>query len=252
MNEASPDQPLPSNSALASGLGLLSEENWAPYRPVIEEMQARRISFALGGGLAFSFYGPRVRNTKDVDFYVRREDKATVAALLAKFQFVDFYDQKPYDRAWIYRSIRDHYILDVIWQMANGRAGTDELWLSAGPEVDIYGLRVRFVPLEELIWSKLYVIQFDRCDWPDLLNLIYARAAEINWQRLLRRADADTPLLAALISVFAWMCPAKAAALPSWLWWQLGIAPPTAAGPEPCDPHRVRLLDTRDWFGPVA
>lgn len=236
----------------ASGIGLLSEDNWAQYRPVIQEMQRQNIPFALGGGLAFSFYGPRVRNTKDVDFYVFQDDKPRVAALLAAAGFVDFYDQKPYDRAWIYRSARDHYILDVIWKMANGRAPTDELWLSAGPQVNIHGQCVRFVPLEELIWSKLYVIQFDRCDWPDLLNLVYARSAEINWERLLRRADGDTPLIAAMICVFAWMCPARAALLPSWLWWQLGIAPPVAAGAQDCDLHRVRLLDTRDWFGPVA
>ena len=29
------------------------------------------------------------------------------------------------------------------------------------------------LPPEELIWAKLYVLQRDRSDWPDILNLLY-------------------------------------------------------------------------------
>ena len=38
---------------------------------------------------------------------------------------------------------------------------------------------------EELLWQKLYILQRDRCDWPDVLNLIYALGPLLDWEHLL-------------------------------------------------------------------
>jgi hypothetical protein len=45
-------------------------------------------------------------------------------------------------------------------------------------------------------------MQRDRCDWPDILNLIYATALELDWDHLFRRLDDDAPLLEAVLTIF--------------------------------------------------
>ena len=111
--------------------------------------------------------------------------------LLINMGFTDFYDQHAYDRSWIFRSTFGEDIVDVIWGMANHRTEVDTAWIQRGPVVDFEGRPLRLIPVEELIWSKLYVLQKDRCDWPDILNLIghcglerrLAPSAQQAWRR---------------------------------------------------------------------
>jgi hypothetical protein len=125
----------------------------------------------------------------------------------------------------------------------------------------MHGARIGMLPAEELIFAKLYVMQRERCDWPDLLNILWARGRRLDWLRLLDLAGEDAALVGGLLSVFGWLCPAEARRLPDWLWARLGIAPPSERGlageltgrmaeaeRERRDP--VRLLDSRPWFAP--
>src|SRR5581483_4784667 len=50
------------------------------------------------------------------------------------------------------------------------------------PEVEAGGERFRLLPPEELLWSKLYVLQHERCDWPDILNLLQEMGSGMNWR----------------------------------------------------------------------
>lgn len=223
----------------------MSDEQWEIYRGVISEAQRANIPFAIGGGLAVGVYSGRWRETKDMDFYVLRKDLRRLQEILTKFGLSDYFDQLPYDREWIYRSIRDKIIVDVIWSMANYHAQVDETWIGGGPEVTIRGETFRIVPVEEMIWAKLYVVQKDRCDWPDAMNMIYAQRNNLDWQHLLDRLGDDTPLLKALLSVCAWLCPNFQRDLPGDLISQIErrIVGSSAEN------SRAELLDRRNWFG---
>ncbi|MCC7547310.1 MAG: hypothetical protein IT532_06060 [Burkholderiales bacterium] len=63
-----------------------------------------------------------------------------------------------------------------------------------------------------------------------------------------RPGSGDEPLLAALLTVFAWAAPGRARALPERVFERLRLAQP-AAGP-PLDAARIDRLDTRPWFLP--
>ena len=156
----------------------ISETEWRVYREVIEAAHARRIPFAIGGAFAVATYTGSWRDTKDLDVYVLPEHRDRLLELLADLGLEDYYSKTPYDRWWIYRSFRGDIIVDVIWAMANHRAQIDELWMS-GPEVELRGCRVRVLPAEAMLWDKLYIMQRDRCDWPDVLNLLYAAGREV-------------------------------------------------------------------------
>ena len=99
---------------------------------------------------------------------------------------------------------------------------------------------------EELIWCKLYVLQRDRCDWPDIFNLLYAVGAGLDWSRLFERVGADAPLLLAALGVFGWLCPGRLAQFPQSVQDRLA-----SFGTSGAEDHRLaalRWLDSRPWF----
>jgi Nucleotidyl transferase of unknown function (DUF2204) len=226
----------------AACLQQLPEDQRQLYLRVIREAHRRGLRFALGGGLAASAYTGVWRNTKDLDLFVLPRDRELFVELLTSLGMEDYYDRLPYDRTWIYRGFQDDQIVDVIWEMANHRASVDEVWLETGPCLKLDGEPVPLVPPEESLWTKLYVVQRERCDWPDALNLLSSLGPDIDWDRLLARLGPDSPLLAAVLTVFAWVFPQRASDLPEWIWERLQLR-----RPDPAEP-RAHLLDSRPWL----
>jgi hypothetical protein len=228
---------------------LFPHEQWSLYRAVISEANARGIPFSIGGGLASKSYADRWNNSKDIDLYVRSADREALIEVSVKAGLADYYDRKPYDRNWIYRSYRDDVIVDIIWAMANQRSTVDELWLT-GPQLQIDGLTIRLTPPEETLWSKLFVMQSDRCDWPAAWSMLYSIGPDLDWGHLLDRLGEDFPLLGGLLSVYKWICPDRARELPDWLWNRVAIeAPPRGHSLELGASH-AKLLDSRPWLTP--
>src|SRR5579884_2393653 len=174
---------------------VISEEQWSLYRKVVEMAQERGLRYALGGGLAFTAYSDRVRNTKDLDLFVLPAEGWLMIDVVTEAGFRDLYDENPYDRTWIYRGVQDGTIVDLIWAIGNHRASVDEQWFTRGREIEVHGYSLRIAPVEEFFWSKLYMLIRDRTDWPDLLNILYAAGAEMDWEDFLNRVRVDCPLL---------------------------------------------------------
>ena len=231
----------------------LPNEEWEVYRGVMQEARGLGVSFAFGGAFATAVYTGELRNTKDFDFYVLPSERETMIEATRRAGLADHFERLQYDRFWIYRASDGDVLVDVIWAMANQRAEVDASWLSQGPLVEICGERVRAIPIEELIWSKLYVLQRERTDWGDVLNLIAAQAASIDWDHLLNRLADDIPLLAAVLVVFAWLTPSRAQAIPVTVWQQLGLRAPEPSPEDHADTRaRAALIDTRPWFRPAS
>ena len=220
---------------------------WALYREVMRRAAAQGIRFAFGGAFATAAYTGELRNTKDFDIYIRPGDREPMIRIMDEAGLTDHYDRLAYDRSWIYRASRDDVIVDAIWAMANHRAEVDDAWLSLGPEVSIFGEQFRAIPIEELIWSKLYVLQHERCDWTDIFNLLDAQLEAIDWDRLLTRLAEDAPLLQGAVSVFSWLAPDRAATIPHRVRTRLELTDPATGGPE-LSHARANLLDSRPWF----
>ena len=201
----------------------------------------------LGGAFGLAAYTDCWRNTKDIDLFVLGQDRERAIQVLTGLGFVDFYDTLPYDRGWIYRATRSGLIVDLIWSTPNRRTNVDESWFEYAGDLLLRTERVKVIPAEELVWIKLYVLQKDRCDWPDVINLLYATSASLNWKRLAERLADDLPLLEGLLVVFAWLCPNRVGDIPTWLRQRAGI-PKQPLPPDASDPHRIQLLDSRPWF----
>jgi hypothetical protein len=226
----------------------ISASEWRIYRAAIRALRNEGIAFLVGGGFARASYTGHWRDTKDIDFYVHPVDRGRAERALSKAGFADYHKKLPYDRAWIYRSYKRNLIVDLIWAMANQRAHVDETWFHRAPRLTIRGERLCLVPAEELVWCKLYVIQHDRCDWPDIFNLLHERGLRMDWAHLIRRVEDDAPLLQAVLTVYGWLCPAKVRELPATLWRRLAAARKAMCS-KPTTHDRIRLLDNRIWFG---
>jgi hypothetical protein len=228
--------------------GRIPDADWAVYHQVIREVRLTGIRFAFGGAFATAVYTGQLRNTKDFDFYVLPEDRERMKEAISRAGLQDYFEQLPYDRSWIYRASQGDVIVDAIWQMANDRALVDPEWLSQGPEVSVRGERLRAIPVEELIWSKLYVLQRQRSDWGDILNLIDAQAGAIDWDHLSNRLADDLPLLSAVLLVYGWLAPDRAGDIPAAVWSCLALQPPCRDPSQELPRWRANLLDSRPWF----
>lgn len=223
-------------------------EHWDIYKCVLQRACEAGVSFALGGGLALGAYTGRLRRSKDLDIYIVPNDREFLIRTMSDCGLIDYYETTPYDRAWIYRGHRNGVIVDAIWSMANKRAAVDKRWITTGPQVEMFGETFRVVPPEELLWSKLYVLQRDRCDWPDILNLIYATGPTLDWEHLLSRVGEDTPLLKGVLSVFSWVSPERARLLPKSIWKTFGLQVPVEVRSSAGSLSREDLLDSRPWL----
>jgi hypothetical protein len=229
--------------------GYIAPEQWEIYSRVIDNALARKIPFALGGAFALAAHTGLWRDTKDLDLYVLPRYRERLIEVVRSAGLADYYDKLPYDRWWIYRATADGTIVDVIWAMANHRAEIDDLWMS-GPSVEICGRTLRVLPPEVMIWDKLYILQRERCDWPDVMNLFFYTGSEVDWDLLTTRMGDHAPLLAAALTVFRWIAPGPADALPGWLWEKLQLPPCNGRHLSGTDAQHASLLDRRLWFGP--
>ncbi|MEI6349562.1 MAG: hypothetical protein WCP06_00480 [Verrucomicrobiota bacterium] len=232
--------PLP-GSPKPAWLSFLEDAEWKALCDIIAGAEAVGIETLIGGALGLAAYMPLQRRTKDIDFYVMPHLRDAMVSVLHEAGFRDFYEQAPYDRQWIYRGIREDTIADVIWRFANHKTMVDEDWFrySHFRPCDSEAV-LRIIPPEELIWAKLFVLQRDRCDWPDILNLLYYVGPKLDWNRLYGRLGSDARLLDALLTVFSWLCP------------DCPIRPPVNKVEDTgnCQFERANLLDTREWFLP--
>ena len=224
----------------------ISQSEWATYRVAIRAIRDAGIPFLLGGGFAGATFTGRWRDTKDIDFYVHPQDRQATVAALTKAGFEDYFSRLRYDRKWIYRSTRSGMIVDIIWAMANQRAQVDYLWFERAGKVEIRDEKLCVIPMEEFLWCKLYIMQRDHCDWPDIFNLLYKHGPRLDWEHLIKRLDRDTSLLRALITMFGWLCSAAARRLPTSLWRRLKMR--LEISPLRRGEDRVHLLDSRAWF----
>jgi Domain of unknown function (DUF1814). len=225
----------------------IADAQWVVFRAAIAAARDNQIPFALGGAVALAYYTRQWRPTKDLDMYVKPDDRERLIAAIREAGLRDLFDEQPYDRRWIYRSHIHNVIVDIIWAMANLTAEVDDAWLNRGPILRVRGVEVRVLPPEELVWTKLYVLQRDRCDWPDILNILCSAAPSVDWAYLLERIADDAPLLSAVLAVFTWLCPGQSLNLPDWVRERLSL--PKSDNPNlPMDRQRACKLDSRPWL----
>lgn len=184
------------------------------YTKALRALQDSGVRFMVGGAFAVYHYTNWWRNTHDIDVYVTHDQVQKAADALSSVGFVDIGEQAAGDKDWIYHSGQKGLALDVIWRFANLVNYITDEWFSRASRGEFLDLNLNFLPLEELIWIKVFVINRHRCDWPDVMRLAQAQCRRLDWDRLMSLLGEHWLLLAALVDVFDWQYPGSMGCIP--------------------------------------
>jgi hypothetical protein len=93
----------------------------------------------------------------------------------------------------------------------------DDRWFEHATEGQLYGIDVKFMPAEELIWCKLYVQNRERYDGSDINHIILRYGDRLDWKRLWTLTEAHWQLLLAQFMSFQFVYPSERDLIPRWL-----------------------------------
>lgn len=225
----------------------------AVYRRVLEALREGGVEFLVGGAYAFTRYTGIERSTKDFDVFVRYTDRHRALDALADAGF-DTEETFPH---WLAKAFWGDDFVDIIYSSGNGVAPVDDGWFAHAPEADVLGLRVKISPPEEMLWSKAFVMERERYDGADVIHLLRAGAATLDWDRLLHRFGSHWRVLLSNLVLFGFVYPGERARIPrrvmdallARLAGELGEGDPGAA--KLCQGTVVSrqqyLIDVQEW-----
>lgn len=172
-----------------------------------------KIEFVVAGAAAVGYYTGLWRNTKDLDLFLTPEDlTAALTALAANGYTVEV--PAPH---WLAHAYCGPFYVDLIFGFGGWRAAIDRQWYDRGRPTTVLGEPVRMCPVEDLIWIKAYVAHRERFDGADVLHLINACHASMDWRHLLRRFDPCWQLLFFYVNLYRFVYPSNKSDVPAWL-----------------------------------
>ena len=176
------------------------------YERILDALTSARVDFLIGGAFAFVRYTGIDRDTKDMDVFVRRDHWPRVASVLAESE-IETELTFPHWLGKAFGGRNREFFVDIIFSGGNGVAEVDEQWFQYAEPGEALGHRVRLMPVEEMIWSKAFIMERERFDGADVLHLIRAQQREINWPRLVRRFGDHWRVLLSHLVLFSYVYP---------------------------------------------
>jgi hypothetical protein len=200
----------PHSSPSGSRQEPLSPDAAAFYRRTMAVLEQAGITFLVGGAYAFAHYTGIVRHTKDFDLFILPGDfDPALAALSAAGYAVE--RNFPH---WLGKVYSDGSYVDLIFGSGNGLTPVDESWFTHARQGEAIGMQVRLCPIEEMIWSKAFIMERERFDGADVAHLLHCCAERLDWQRLLDRFGDHWRVLLSHLILFGYIYPADASRLP--------------------------------------
>lgn len=187
------------------------------YRDALALMVGSGIPFLVGGAFALQRYTGLARDTKDIDIFVKPSD---VNPTLAMFEHAGFATDLPFPH-WLAKARCGVNFMDIIFSSGNGLAIVDDEWFAAAPEAEVMGMPVKLSPVEEIIWSKAFIMERERFDGADVAHVLHATAETLDWQRLIRRFDGHWQVLFTHLVLFSYIYPTERHLIPNWVMTQM-------------------------------
>lgn len=187
------------------------------YGDVLRTLTEGEVPFVVGGAFALKHYASVERGTKDLDVFLCRRDLPRALEVLAERGYaVEETFQHWLAKAWC----GDHFV-DFIHASANGLCQVDDGWFRSAATVTIFDQPALLCPIEEVIWSKCFVMERERFDGADINHLIAARGDKIDWKRLLARFGSHWRILLGHLVFFTFAYPREREKVPGWLLQEL-------------------------------
>jgi Nucleotidyl transferase of unknown function (DUF2204) len=183
------------------------------YVAAMEALDGRGVEFLVGGAWAFEAHTGIGGRTKDLDLFLRPADVETALAVLEK----EGYRTELTSPIWIGKAFLDDEVVDLIFSSGNGLCTVDDAWFAHAKQATVLDRRVGLIPIEEMIWSKSFLMERDRFDGADINHLILAAGGTLDGDRLLSRFGVHWRVLLAHVVLFDYAFPSKRGLLPDAL-----------------------------------
>lgn len=211
------------------------------YAEVLDVLDDAGVPYLLGGAVALNAHSGVWRDTKDLDIFLRPHDAERA---LATLRAADFSTETVYE-SWLGKAWREDVFVDIIWRNANALFPVDDSWFLREESVHLFGRDIPVVPLEEFLVSKMLVMGRYRFDGADMLHVLFARAADIDWEALARLCGEHVGVMLAHMHVFRWAYPDWRDRIPVGVisrFTQLAETAESSMGP-----FRGRLMDIQSF-----
>lgn len=194
------------------------KEAHAFYREALDLLHESGSNFMLGGAFAMFHYTGIYRDTKDLDIFCKPSEYPKIMK-----HFADKgYKTQLYDVRWLAKVFKGEYFIDIIFDTVNNICTVDDSWYEHAVEGEFVGVKVKFLPPEELIWCKIYVQNRERYDGADVNHIILKYGKKLDWKRILFRLDRHWHILLAQILQFQFVYPSEFHdIIPKWLFDEL-------------------------------
>jgi hypothetical protein len=180
------------------------------FSRVLHTLRESGIPFMVGGAYALERHTGIGRDTRDFDVFVLEEDAPRILELFER----EGYQTELTHPHWLGKILKDGSYVDVIYSSGNGVVRVDKGWLEHAPKSELFGQPVLLVPIEEMIWSKSFVMERERFDGGDVLHLLLAAAPQLDWARLVERFGPLWRVLLVHLLLFEFVYPTERHRIP--------------------------------------
>jgi hypothetical protein len=192
---------------------LLGEEELAFYRHALSVLTDAGIPHLVGGAYAYARYTGIERHTKDFDIFIREADwpRAEWA-----FKKAGYRTQLTFSH-WIGKAYSGEFFVDLIFSAGNGVAAVDDLWFEKAVDAQVFGVDVKLIPAEEMIWSKGLIMERERFDGADVAHVIRAVGDKLDWRHVIDRFGPFWRGLFVHVILFGFVYPSERSKIPQWV-----------------------------------
>lgn len=183
------------------------------FMTALEAVNDDGVPYTLGGAFALHHYSGYWRDTKDMDIFIEPRYIERTLHVLTEAGF----DTVMLAEHWLGKAYQGDYFVDIIWGEGNWVDMVDRQWIERSERGEVFGIPVRFTPVEEVIWAKSYVAAHERFDGADILHLIQGVKGSLDWQHLLNRMGPHWQLLLVYINLFCFVYPSNRDYIPDWV-----------------------------------
>lgn len=218
------------------------EEQASLFSEVLLALEEQRFPFAVSGAFALRQHTGICRFTKDLDLFLTARTAACVLPHLRERGF----ECSICDPAWLAKTHRGEYFVDLITGMSNGVIVVQDSWIERARPAVIHGVTTRVLAPEELVASKIFVNKRERFDGADIAHIIYGTCGTFDWGRELELVGEHWELLLWSVIFFHYVYPAHSHYVPAEIWQELiGRLQQAIRRPDPQGRFRGSLVDER-------
>jgi Icc-related predicted phosphoesterase len=178
---------------------------------VLRALRAAGVPHLVGGGVALGRVADVARPPRDLDLLLRKRDLDAARAALGAAGFRTELTA-PH---WLAKAFGPGArFVDLIFDSGNGACPVDDAWFERATPGELFGVPVLLCPIEELLWTKSFVMERERFDGADVAHLLQAQADRIDWEHLLRRFGPHWRVLLSHLVLFGFVYPGERARIP--------------------------------------